>query len=602
VAETKLPLHSEIPEQYTWNAPSLFESAAAWHAEFKAVAGDLKKAVDFQGHLTSGASTLAQALKTRDDLLQRVLKLQVYAEMSAAVDSGDQAAQVMAGQAGGLIGQALAAFAFIEPEALAIGQATLLGWLTNEPRLSIYTHYFDNLFRNQAHVRSAEVEEVLGLTAEPFGSVGTAMHLLTNADFKFAPARGSDDKEWPLTHGTWLKHLQNPDREVRRTAWEHYADTYLAHQHALTGNLTTSIKQNVFKMRTRRHASTLEMALFEDNVPAAVFHNLIDVFKHNLPTWQRYWALRRKALGVATLRYYDLWAPLSAQSPVMLYARAVDEICAGLAPLGEDYVAVVRRGCLEERWVDVYPNQGKGQGAFSTGSMGTYPFIMTSYGDTLQSLSTLAHELGHSMHSYLTWQTQPFVYSNYSLFLAEVASNFHQAMVRAHLLATQPDTGFQLAVVEEAMSNFLRYFFIMPTLARFELDVHQRVERGEGLTADTLNGLMFDLFAEGFGSELDFDRDRIGIIWAQFGHLYADYYVYQYATGISGANALARRILTSVPQAAEDYVRFLKAGASVYPLDALKMAGVDLTTSAPVEAAFEVLSGLVDRLEAIVGK
>ncbi len=602
MAEMKLPLHSEIPEQYTWNAPSVFESIAVWEAEFKRVSDELKTAAEFRGHLAEGAAVLAQALELRDGLLQRVLKLQVYAEMAAAVESDNQTAQAMSGQAGGLFGQALAVFAYIDPEALAIGQGTLSGWLTAEPRLTIYGHYFDNLFRKQAHVRSAEVEEVLGLTAEPFGSVGTTMHLLTNADFKFVPARGSDGTEQPLTHGTWMQHLQNPDREARHTAWEHYADAYLAHQHALTGNLATSIKQNVFKMRARRHASTLEMALFEDSVPVEVFHNLIDVFKQNLPTWYRYWALRRKALGVETLRYYDLWAPLSAQAPVMPYARAVDEICAGLAPLGADYVATVRRGCLEERWVDVYPNQGKGQGAFSTGSLGTYPFIMTSYGDTLQSLSTLAHELGHSMHSYLTWQTQPFVYSNYSLFVAEVASNFHQAMVRAHLLATQPERRFQLAVVEEAMSNFLRYFFIMPTLARFELDVHQRVERGEGLTADVLNGLMFDLFAEGFGSELEFDRERIGIIWAQFGHLYADYYVYQYATGISGANALAKRILSGVPHAAEDYVRFLKAGASVYPLDALKMAGVDLTTPAPVEAAFEVLLGLVDRLEAIVGK
>jgi oligoendopeptidase F len=206
------------------------------------------------------------------------------------------------------------------------------------------------------------------------------------------------------------------------------------------------------------------------------------------------------------------------------------------------------------------------------------------------------------MHSYLTWQAQPFVNSNYSLFVAEVASNFHQAMVRAHLLKTQPEAGFQLAVIEEAMSNFLRYFFTMPTLARFELDVHQRVERGEGLTPDTLNGLTFDLFAEAFGGEMELDRERVGIIWAEFGHLYADYYVYQYATGISGANALAKRILSGVPHAAEDYVRFLKAGASVYTLEALKIAGVDLTAPQPVEAAFEVLSGLVDRLEGIVGK
>ncbi|MBI5563793.1 MAG: oligoendopeptidase F [Chloroflexi bacterium] len=602
MADARLPLHSEMPEHYTWNAPSVFESTTAWAAELKAVGDQLSEAVRFQGRLAEGAATLAQALEARDSALQRVLKLQVYADMSAAVESGNQAAQSMASQAGGLFGQAQAAYAFIDPEALAIGREVLSGWLTTEPRLANYAHYFDNLFRKQAHVRSAEVEEMLGLAAEPFGSVGATMHLLTNADFKFVPARDSAGADRPLTHGTLMQYSQSADRELRRTAWEHYADAYLAHQQTLAGNLATSIKQNVFKMRARRHSSTLAMSLFEENVPIEVFHNLIEVFKKNLPTWHRYWRVRRKALGVEALRYYDIWAPLSREPLPMPYERAVEEICAGLAPLGEEYVAVIRRGCGADRWVDVYPNQGKGQGAFSTGVLGTHPFIMMSYNNTLISLSTLAHELGHSMHSYLTWQTQPFVNSNYSLFVAEVASNFHQAMVRAHLLKTQPDAAFQLTVIEEAMSNFQRYFFTMPTLARFELDVHQRVERGEGLTADVLNGLMYDLFAEAFGGEMELDRERVGIIWSQFGHLYADYYVYQYATGISGANALARRILSGVPNAAEDYVRFLKAGASIYPLDALKMAGVDLTTPEPVEAAFEVLAGLVDRLEAIVGK
>jgi len=279
----------------------------------------------------------------------------------------------------------------------------------------------------------------------------------------------------------------------------------------------------------------------------------------------------------------------------------VDLFCVGLAPLGGDYVDVIRRGCLADRWVDALPNRGKGQGAFSTGVKGTSPFIMISFANTLMSLSTLAHELGHSMHSYLTFAAQPWVYSGYTNFVAEVASNFHQAMVRAHLLETQTDPLFQLAIVEEAMTNFLRYFFQMPTLARFELEVHQRVQRGEGVNAQTLNGLMADLLAEGFGGELDMDRDRIGIIWAEFGHLYADYYVFQYATGISGANALAKRVRSGDPAAAHDYLRFLKAGSSVYPIDALKLAGVDLTRPEPVEAAFEVLAGYVDRLEQIIG-
>jgi oligoendopeptidase F len=293
---------------------------------------------------------------------------------------------------------------------------------------------------------------------------------------------------------------------------------------------------------------------------------------------------------------------LTNAKPRIEYRQALELIAEGLAPLGSEYVSVLRRGCLSDRWVDVYPNQGKTAGAFSSGSYGTYPFICMSFTDDVNSLSTLAHELGHSMHSYLTWQHQPFIYSNYSLFVAEVASNFHQAMVRAYLLRTNTDHSFQTALLEEAMSNFHRYFFIMPTLARFELEVHQRVERGEGLTADAMIGLMANLFAEGYGGEMHIDRERIGITWATFSHLYYDYYVFKYATGISAAHALSNRILTGVPGAVQDYLRFLSAGASVYPIDALKIAGVDLSTPKAVEETFGVLAGYVDRLETLLLK
>ena len=534
-------------------------------------------------------------------LKQRVYKLYVYAGMDYAVDTQNQPAAKRYGRSQGLAAQLAAASAFVGPEILAIGEATVRGWLAEEPRLAYLQHYVDNLFRKQAHVRSAEVEELLGSLAAPFANVETTASMLTDADFKFPAATGSDGSAQPVTQGTLDKILAGADREARRTAWEGYMDTYLAYKNTLAANLLTSVKYNVFSMRARRHTSTLEMALAEHNTPVEVFHNLIATFQKNLPTWQRYWAVRRKALGVDILQPYDIWAPLTGSRPTISYEQAVEHICRGLAPMGEEYVATVRRGCLEERWVDAMPCQGKMGGAFSSGAPGTHPFIMMSYTDEVFSLSTLAHELGHSMHSYLTWQNQPVLYSDYGMFVAEVASNFHQAMVRAHLLANETDPAFQIAVLEEAMSNFHRYFFIMPTLARFELEVHQREERGEGMSADDMIGLMADLFAEGYGDGVHVDRERTGITWATFGHLYVDYYVFQYATGISGANALARRILAGTPGAVEDYLSFLKAGDSLYPVDALKLAGVDLTTSAPVEAAFEVLAGLVDRLEKLVG-
>jgi oligoendopeptidase F len=425
--------------------------------------------------------------------------------------------------------------------------------------------------------------------------------MLTGADMQFRPGRNAGGGPVEVAQGSIDDILAGPDREARRTAWQSYTDEFLAHKHTLANNLATSISQNVFQMRARRHPTTLEASLFSNNIPLEVFHNLIATFKKNLPTWHRYWRIRRKALGVETLHPYDIWAPLTKARPHVPYETAVAWICDGMAPLGSEYVETVRRGCLEQRWVDKYPNQGKFSGAFSSGVQGTHPFIVMTYTDDIFSLSTLAHELGHSMHSYYSWRTQPYVYSGYSLFVAEVASNFNQAMVRAHLLRNNPQRDFQISVIEEAMNNIHRYFFIMPTLARFELECHERVERGQGLNAEGMIGLMADLFAEAYGGEVNVDRERVGITWAMFSHLYADYYVYQYATGISGAMALSKRILAGEPGAAEAYIEFLRTGSSLYPLDALRRAGVDLSTPAPVETAFGVLAGLVDQLESLVG-
>jgi oligoendopeptidase F len=601
MADPQIPLRNQIPDQFKWNAPSVFESEDDWEESFKNLSERLSGLNEYRGRLGQAPDVLADAMDLAQSLMQQGGQIMVYAMLAHSVDVADPSAAKMFGRAQSLHGQLAAAISFIQPELLAIGRETLDRWMDEEPRLSVLAHYVDDLFRKQAHIRSAEVEELLGGLADPFSGTSVAASVLTNADFKFAPAVSSDGTKQPVSQGTFGKILAGADREARRTAWEHYADTYLAFKHTLTSTLATSIKQNVFSMRARRHESTLQASLFENNVPVKVFETLIATFRQNLGIWHRYWAIRRKALGVEQLHPYDIWAPLTQNRPTIPYKQAVDWICEGLAPMGQEYVDIVRRGCLQDRWVDVYPNRGKRAGAFSAGQPGTHPFIVMSYNDDILSLSTLAHELGHSMHSYLAWQNQPVLYGEYSLFVAEVASNFHQAMVRSHLLSEHPEPEFQIGVIEEAMSNFHRYFFIMPTLARFELEVHKRVERGQGLTADDMNELMADLFSEGYGDEVHVDRSRVGITWATFGHLYVDYYVYQYATGLSGAHVLSQRILSGAAGAVEDYLSFLKAGGSMYPLDALKLAGVDLTTPHVTQVTFGVLSDLVDRLETLIG-
>ncbi len=597
-----VPLRSKINKQFTWNSESVFKSPEAWEKELKQITENISKIKPYQGRLAESPSVLLETLGVAYDLVSRVQIAFMYAGFAYAVDTTNQEAAGMRGRAQGLYGQVLSAVSFLQPEILAIGKDKLEEWMNQSEKLAMYKHSFDDLFRKQAHVRSAEVEELLGLVSDPLQGPSSSTSMLTNADFKFKPTKDSKGNVIDVAQGTISNLMHNPDRKARRIAYENYMDKYIEYKNTLAANLTHSIKANVFYMRVRKHESSLAASLYDLNIPTDVFYNLIDTFKKNLPVWHRYFEVRRKALGLKKLAYYDMWAPITKKKAKVPFERGVELICESLAPMGKDYVETVRKGVLKDRWVDVYPNQGKAEGAFSWGSQGTHPFINMSYTDEVTSMSTLAHELGHSMHSYLTWKNQSFVYTDYSLFVAEVASNFHQAMMRGHLLNSVKDKNFQLALIEEAVGgNFFRYFFQMPTLARFELETHQRIERGESLTPDSMIDLMADLFAEGFGPNFDMDRERVGMTWSTFGHLFSDYYVYAYATGISAAHSLAGGILRGEPNSVENYLDFLKSGSSDYSLNVLKKAGVDMTSPKAVEDTFAVMEGYIDRLEKLVG-
>ena len=595
-----VPARKDVPVESTWDHESVFPSFEAWREEYQAVSAALADIADCQGTLSESPTRLAEWFELSSSLARRVWKVYMYPMLWQACDGSHEATKGMVGQAQGLAGQYMAAAAFADPELLAMERDTLLTWVNEDADLKLYQHYVSNLLRTQAHVLSAEVEAALGMLSEPLNRVESIRSALTNMDMSFAPAQNSAAETMPLVQSTRDKLLSDSDRQVRKTAWENYADRFLAFNNTLAAAYLASVKRNVVMARLRGYDSVLHAKLSPNNIPVEVFHNLIDTCRKHIPTWHRYWDVRRRALGYETIHPYDLWAPLTDADPQISFEDAVDMIAGGMAPLGQDYVKQLRQGCLEERWVDYAINDGKSEGAFSDGAYDTHPFIMMSFDGNLSSMGTLAHELGHSMHSYYTRKHQPFIYSHYSMFAAEVASNFNQAMVRAHLFAGSGDRDFQLALIQEAMDNIHRYFFIMPTLARFEYEVHTRMENDAPLTPDMLNGIMAGFYAEGYGETMSDDPRRTGSTWAQFGHLYEPYYTFQYATGISAAHALANGILADDAGAVERYLGFLTAGGADYPLNALKAAGVDMSTPQAVEATFKTLENLIDRLEGLI--
>ncbi|MFN8447097.1 MAG: M3 family metallopeptidase [Anaerolineae bacterium] len=369
-----VPPRSEIAPEYKWNAESMFSTRADWKAAYDAASASLPDALTrFQGRLGESAATLADWFDVLGAMNQRVGKLLFYALMSQACETTDQEATAMSGQATGLMGKFQAAAAFAEPELLALGQQKLTGWVASEPRLKQYGHYFDDLFRRQQHVRSAEVEELLGMVTAPFAQVENTSEELTNAEIPFAAAHTGSGEAAQVSQGNYESLRSSGDRALRRSAYESYADGYLAYRNTLASNYVASVKRDVFLARARRFDTALEASLFENNVPVEVFYNLINTFRANIPTWHRYWDIRRKALGVETLRPYDIWAPIAKQEHPVSYQQAVDWISEGMKPLGSEYVRVLRQGCLQDRWIDIYPNQGKRQGAFSGRWQGTHP-------------------------------------------------------------------------------------------------------------------------------------------------------------------------------------------------------------------------------------
>jgi oligoendopeptidase F len=596
---TAVPPRAEVPIEETWALESIFATDDAWEGAFTGSDDRFRAVEAFRGRIAEGPATLLAALRAADELTEAVSKVLAYALMRRSEDATNTRAGEMADRAIGLASRAEAAESFVGPEIAALSDETIAAWIAQEPGLEQYRHALAQVSRLRSHIRSVEVEEILAQASEMAAASEITQSVLEDGELPLGMVTDESGQTARLAQGNLNRFLDSADRRVRQEAWEQSADAYLAFRNTFAATLAGAVKRDVFYARARGYDSSLAAALAGDDIPHQVFSNLLDTVWKHFPVWHRYFSVRRRLLGLAEgdLHGYDLQAPL-AEEPTFPWERGVETILASLAPLGPEYVAEIRRG-LAERWTDRCANIGKGGGAFSAGTFGTEPFISMTWQDNLTSVSTLAHELGHSMHSLLTWRNQPVTYAGYGMSAAETASNLNQALMGAHMLAERDDRDWTIAVIEERMANAMRYLFTMPILARFELAAHERVEAGGALSADWMSRTLLGFYREGYGREVVIDPARMGITWARFSHLFMNFYVFQYGIGISAAAALSEAILTEGEPARERYLAFLRAGGSVHPIVALREAGVDMTSPEPIERAFALLSGYVDRLEAL---
>lgn len=595
-----IPARKDVPIDETWDLETMYPSDDAWEAAFRAVEGRLPEMAAYRGTLGDGAGQLLGGLLLRDDLAAEVSQVGHYAGLRFSEDAGNSHYAGMEARSSGLYARFGAAVSWVDTELLTIPDERIASVFKEEPRLEPYRHAVRRVQDRRAHIRSAEVEELLAQASDPLNTFETVNTMLEDGDLPFGSIQDEAGNTVQLWQGNVELYLQSRDRRVRREAWDTSADAYLGFADTFAATLSGAVKRDVFMASAHGYDSALEASLAPNAIPAEVFHNLIATVWKNLPTWHRYFRARRQLLGLETLHPADLTAPLAKEAPAISYEDGVDLVLRSLQPLGDEYVSITRQG-IADRWVDRAPNLGKGGGAFSSGTHGTMPFISMNWRDDLESVSTLAHELGHSLHTYHSTRHRPMAYWPYLMFLAETASNMHQALMGRLLMSEEPDENWLLTIIEERMSNYHRYFFIMPILAKFELDCHERVQRGEALTAAGMGETLTGYYREAYGGEVEMDEVRTGITWARFSHLYMPFYVFQYATGISAAAALAEQIVSEGEPAVARYLELLKSAADGYPIDLLQEAGVDMRSPEPVQRAFDILEGYVARLERMMG-
>ena len=595
-----LPKRAEIPVELTWNLSTIYPTDAAWEAEFSRVAALLPGVAAFAGRLGESAAVMLEAFTTRDAAGEALGKLFVYAHMRLHEDSANSVYQGLADRVTTLANDFNAATAYMTPEILAIPQERLDAFLAEEPGLVVYRHQLDEIIRERPHVLSAEMESLLAQAAEIGAAPERVFEMLNNADLKLPQVHDESGALVQLTQGNYgAKFLESQSRAVRQEAFEAMLGTYSKFRNTFAATLSSQVKRDIFFARAHKYSSALESALEPHNIPVSVYNNLIEAVDANLPLLHRYLRVRKRAMGLDDLRMYDLYVPLAREVEYKVsFKEAQERVAAALAPLGADYVEPLRKG-FGSRWIDALESEGKRPGAYSWGSYGTQPFVLLNYQESMDSMFTLAHEMGHSMHSYFTWGAQPYPYSSYTLFVAEVASTLNEALLTHYLLQTHDDRALKLYVINHALETYRTTLYRQTLFAEFERDIHARAEAGEALTPEVLSAVYKGLNDKYYGAEVNVDS-LIEMEWARIPHFYSSFYVYQYATGISASAALASQIIAEGAPAVQRYKRFLSSGSSDYSINLLRDAGVDLSTPQPVQQALDTFGQYLDQLEALL--